>query len=89
MELNDGSLMSLGRGNGIKNTDGLVRMLMSIPDDGGKTWQYHASEFPPIDSIQRLVLLRLNEGPLLLLTFTHDKNTPAEDMGIDFDGTRM
>ena len=38
----------------------------------GRTWTYSASEFPPIGGNQRLVLMRLREGPLLFISFTHD-----------------
>ena len=64
VELKDGRLMALGRGNAI---DG--RMPSSISADGGRTWTYRASEFPPIGSGQRLVLRRLQEGPLMLCSF--------------------
>ncbi len=60
----DGSLIALGRKSTI---DG--KMPMSISADMGKTWTYRASEFPPIGGGQRLVLLRLREGPLLLISF--------------------
>ena len=60
-------------------------MPMSISDDWGKTWHYEASEFPPIDGGQRLVLHRLNEGPLLLISFTdHPLRTPKADRGMLF-----
>lgn len=65
VELTDGRLMALGRGDTID-----ARMPMSISDDLGKTWTYHPSPFPPISSGQRLVLLRLREGPLLVVSFT-------------------
>lgn len=71
VELTNGDLMALGRGDAIKNNDGLWRMPMSISSDMGKTWKYKASEFPPIDGGQRLVLMRLNEGAILLISFTH------------------
>lgn len=71
VELKNGGLMALGRGDAIKNRDGLERMPMSVSKDMGKTWTYKASEFPPIDGGQRLVLMRLNEGQLLLISFTH------------------
>ncbi len=71
VELKNGSLMALGRGDAIKNRNGLERMPMSVSKDMGKTWTYKASEFPPIDGGQRLVLMRLNEGQLLLVSFTH------------------
>lgn len=71
VQLSDGRLLALGRGDGIVNTEGLIRMPMSISSDNGTTWTYSASEFPPIDGGQRLVLMRLREGPILLISFTH------------------
>ena len=77
--------MALGRGNSIKDASGRLRMPMSRSTDWGKTWTYSASEFPPIDGGQRLVLLRLNEGPLLLISFTdHPLRTPEAERGMDF-----
>ena len=64
VELKDGRLMAFGRGNAI---DG--HMPCSISTDGGKSWTYSATEFPPIGSGQRLVLRRLQEGPLMLCSF--------------------
>ena len=64
VERKDGSLMAFGRGNAI---DG--HMPCSISYDGGYTWTYSATEFPPIGSGQRLVLKRLQEGPLMLCSF--------------------
>ncbi len=72
VQLNDGSLLALGRGDNLLGADGETpRMPMSRSTDGGKTWTYSASAFPPIAGGQRLVLRRLNEGPLLLVSFTH------------------
>ena len=64
VERKDGSLMAFGRGNAI---DG--HMPCSISYDGGYTWTYIATEFPPIGSGQRLVLKRLQEGPIMLCSF--------------------
>ncbi|MGX8697718.1 MAG: SUMF1/EgtB/PvdO family nonheme iron enzyme [Prevotella sp.] len=64
VELRDGSLMALGRGNAI---DG--RMPCSRSLGMGKEWTYSASPFPPIGSGQRLVFRRLQEGPLMLCSF--------------------
>ena len=64
VERKDGSLMAFGRGNAI---DG--HMPCSISYDGGHTWTYSATEFPPIGSGQRLVLKRLQEGPIMLCSF--------------------
>jgi formylglycine-generating enzyme len=60
----DGTLMAFGRGNTIEG-----RMPMSLSTDGGKTWTYSASPFPPIGGGQRLVVLRLSEGPILFCSF--------------------
>ena len=64
VERKDGSLMAFGRGNAI---DG--HMPCSISYDGGHTWTHSATEFPPIGSGQRLVLKRLQEGPIMLCSF--------------------
>ncbi len=88
--LNDGSLLAFGRGIklAVKEKHGWRRMPMSISTDMGKTWEYHASEFPPIDWGQRLVLMRLNEGPLLFVSFTeHPDNTPEKEKGMEFQDT--
>ncbi|MBO4624659.1 MAG: SUMF1/EgtB/PvdO family nonheme iron enzyme [Bacteroidales bacterium] len=67
VELKDGRLMAFGRGNAI---DG--KMPCSISADGGYTWEYSATGFPPIGSGQRLILKRLQEGPLMLCSFGPD-----------------
>lgn len=85
VQLKDGRLMALGRNNSIPDKEGRLRMPMSISDDMGKTWHYTASEFPPIDGGQRVVLMRLNEGPILLISFTeHPFRTPVKDRGMMF-----
>jgi hypothetical protein len=79
VELKDGSLLALGRGDAI---DG--RMPMSRSTDLGKTWTYSASPFPPIAGGQRLVLMRLLEGPLLLLSFTNPGHAKPRAGGLEF-----
>ena len=64
VELRDGRLLALGRGDTI---DGM--MPLSLSPDLGRTWTYQASVFPPIGGGQRLALLRLMEGPLFLASF--------------------
>lgn len=66
-QLEDGRLLAHGRGDTI---DG--HMPKSISEDMGRTWTYSATEFPPIGGNQWLVLMRLREGPLLFVSFTHD-----------------
>ena len=83
--LKDGTLMALGRGNSITDKKGKKRMPMSLSRDMGKTWTYHTSEFPPIDGGQRLVLMRLRTGALLLVSFTdHPQRTPETERGMMF-----
>jgi len=85
VQLKDGRLMAFGRNNNVADSTGRMRMPMSISSDMGKTWTYSASEFPPIEGQQRLVLRRLNEGPLLLISFTdHPLRTAPSERGLIF-----
>mgnify|MGYP002619939598 CR=1 FL=1 len=84
VELANGDLLCFGRGNPIVAKDGPYkgrrRMPMSLSHDRGKSWEYSASPFPPIDGGQRLVLLRLREGPLMLASFSeHPERTPEPE----------
>ena len=81
VELKDRRLMAFGRAQAI---DG--KMPISISDDMGKSWAYTASPFPPISSGQRLVLRRLNEGPLLLVSFNSTRGGKGEMTFTDKDG---
>ena len=89
VELKDGSLMTLGRGNTLTDPEGRRHMPKSISKDGGRTWTYHRSGLPPIDGGQRLVLMRLKEGPIMLVSFTdHPQRTPEKERGLIFNGSR-
>ena len=66
VELADGSLLAVGRGLNLEES-GLTPM--SISHDRGRTWTYSLTDFPLIGSGQRQVLMRLQEGPILLATF--------------------
>ncbi|MGM9804699.1 MAG: SUMF1/EgtB/PvdO family nonheme iron enzyme [Muribaculaceae bacterium] len=90
VQLADGSLMAMGRGidNAVIGTDGKKYLPISISTNQGKTWTYHASPFPPIQGHQRLVLLRLQEGPIMLASFTdHPTRTPRKEQGMMFTDT--
>lgn len=65
VDLSDGTLIALGRNDEINGM-----MPLSLSRDMGKNWIYSASPFPAINGGQRLALRRLNEGPLLLISFT-------------------
>lgn len=84
-ELSDGRLLAFGRDDNISR-QGTPRMPQSVSDDRGATWHYSASEFPPISSGQRLVLKRLNEGPLLLVSFTDARIDHKNLHGMEFSG---
>ncbi|WP_205508995.1 SUMF1/EgtB/PvdO family nonheme iron enzyme [Longitalea arenae] len=81
--LKDGRWLAFGRNDNIKSDSLGDRMPMSISNDAGATWSYAPSIFPPISSGQRLVLRRLNEGPLLLVSFTHCPGKSGVE-GMDF-----
>jgi hypothetical protein len=66
-QLIDGRLMALGRGSNIGG-----KMPKSVSADMGRTWTYEPSPFQPIGGGQRLVLLRLKEGPLFFASFAKD-----------------
>lgn len=83
VELKDGSWLALGRNDSIRG-----RMPASVSTDRGRTWRYAATEFEPIDGAQRLELMRLREGPLLLVSFA--KQLPLRDAaGVAFTGHGM
>lgn len=81
VELSDGRLMAYGRGDTIEN-----RMPKSVSEDGGKTWYYSPSPFPPISGGQRCVFLRLQEGPIFLASFTGSRKTPESMPIVDVSG---
>ena len=66
-QLTDGRLIAYGRGDEV---DGM--MPMSISSDAGKSWEVTAGPFPPVHTGQRLVLLRLREGPILFVAFANE-----------------
>lgn len=74
VELEDGKLLAIGRG---ENIDG--HSPMSISDNMGKTWTHYPSPFPPIGGGQRSVLMRLNEGPIIYVSFTDYRNSPRQN----------
>ena len=79
VELKNGDFLALGRGDTIQG-----RMPMSISRDQGQTWNYSASPFTPLGGGQRLVLIRLREGPLLLVSFTCTDRQHPRTRGMEF-----
>ena len=78
VERADGSLLALGRGS---DMDGM--MPMSVSGDAGKTWEYSASCLQPIHRCQRLVLMRLREGPIMFVSFANKPLTITDISGAE------
>ena len=81
VELTDGKLMAYGRGDTING-----QMPKSLSSDGGKTWHYSATRFPVLSGGQRCVLLRLQEGPIFLASFTGERKAPTPIPIVDASG---
>jgi formylglycine-generating enzyme required for sulfatase activity len=75
-QIPDGSLIAYGRGD---NIDG--RMPKSVSQDMGESWRYSASGFHPVGGGQRPVMLRLAEGPLVLVSFAGKGKKPMTITG--------
>lgn len=87
VERRDGSLMAFGRGNDVRDSTGRKRMTRSVSYDRGRTWHYAASPFPPVSGGQRPAMIRLKEGPILLVSFTHHPlRVPKEEDRMRIDG---
>ena len=67
--LNDGRLLAMARHHDSGNSDINGHTVSSYSSDEGDGWTYSESPFRNIGSGQRLVLMRLNEGPLLFASF--------------------
>ncbi|HUW19307.1 MAG TPA: SUMF1/EgtB/PvdO family nonheme iron enzyme [Sedimentisphaerales bacterium] len=83
-QLKDGRLVGFGREgeivtNGRKQE--MKSLPMSISEDGGNSYTWHETEFPPIGGAQRLVLLRLQKGPLFLASFANTGTNVTDAAG--------
>lgn len=102
-QTDDGRLIAFGRGD--EMTKGSSRffprgweggwgarryMPMSVSEDLGKSWLYSPSIFPPIGGGQRVVLMKLKEGPLFLASFASggDEKRVPPVMVTDASGKR-
>lgn len=82
--LRDGRLLAFGRGDNISDEAGKPRMPRSLSHDAGRTWTYSASPWPTLHGGQRLVLLRLREGPLFFCSFTDNSRDLKAPAGLRF-----
>jgi sulfatase modifying factor 1 len=76
VQLKDGRLFAFGRGQDING-----KMPQSVSADMGKTWRSSPSVWPPIGGGQRLVLIRLKEGPLLFASFANEPVMVTDSSG--------
>ena len=88
VELKNGSLLAFGRGLSIGNSG---KTPQSISTDKGKTWNYSTTDWPLIGSGQRQVLLRLQEGPIMMATFMSNGMTIflSEDEGATWSSGKL
>jgi sulfatase modifying factor 1 len=90
VELTDGRLMAFSRISAGQPEQELFRFKMpvSYSSDLGATWRWEISEFPVVSNTQRPALFRLQEGPLVLCSFTDEARTPfKERKGLTFKST--
>ena len=78
VDLSKDKFLALGR----LKSKGNKNMPMSISEDNGNSWAYSDTEFPGIGGGQRLVLRKLKEDPLLLISFTASSRKSRESMPI-------
>jgi formylglycine-generating enzyme len=85
VQLADGRLMTISRNDPPEDQARFgLKTPISYSSDWGQTWTYAASEFPAISSVQRQVLMRLREGPLLLCSFTDQRRDWKQRKGLTF-----
>ena len=93
VELLDGRIMAISRYDKPEDQARFNgKTPVSYTSDLGKTWTFEASEFPAISSVQRQVLIRLSEGPLLLCSYTDQRRDWDKRVGMTFkaaDGTEF
>jgi formylglycine-generating enzyme required for sulfatase activity len=71
VELADGRLMTIGRPHPTPQVAVFGgKAPLSFSSDQGQSWTYMESEFAAVTSVQRPVMIRLREGPILLCSFT-------------------
>jgi hypothetical protein len=87
VELADGRLMTIGRPHPSQLAVFGGKALLSFSSDQGETWTYAASEFPAVLSVQRPVMVRLKEGPILLCSYTDQVQNWKSRKGLAFKST--
>jgi formylglycine-generating enzyme len=85
VQLADGRLMAFSRLDAMPLQERFgFKMPASYSSDLGETWQWEVSEFPIVSSVQKPVLLRLKEGPIVLCSFTDEWRNWKNRKGLVF-----
>ena len=84
-QLADGRLMAFSRLDDAKQQEKSgLRTPVNFSSNRGATWTYDTVPFPAISSVQRQVLMRLREGPLLVCSFTDQSRDWKQRKGLTF-----
>jgi formylglycine-generating enzyme len=85
VQLGDGCLMAFSRNDAPEMQEKFhFKTPISYSNDWGVTWTYEESVFPAISTVQRQVLMRLREGPLLFCSYTDQLRNSKNRKGISF-----
>lgn len=85
VQLTDGRIMALSRNDKPEDQAKFnFKTPASFSSDLGKTWTYEATEFPAISFVQRAAMIRLQEGPILLCSFTDPLSRGKDRQGMTF-----
>jgi formylglycine-generating enzyme required for sulfatase activity len=88
VQLADGRLMAFSRLDAVPLQERFdFKMPVNYSSDLGETWQWEVSEFPVVSSVQKPVMLRLKEGPIVLCSFTDQWREWKNRKGLPFRST--
>ena len=88
VQLADGRLMAFSRLDAVPLQERFgFKMPVNYSSDLGATWHWDISEFPVVSSVQKPVMLRLKEGPVVLCTFTDQWREWKNRNGLVFKST--
>ncbi|MGV2335145.1 MAG UNVERIFIED_CONTAM: glycoside hydrolase [Planctomycetaceae bacterium] len=88
VQLADGRLMAFSRLDAVPLQEQFgFKMPANYSSDLGETWEWGISEFPIVSSVQKPVMLRLKEGPLVLCSFTDQWREWKNRKGLVFQST--
>jgi formylglycine-generating enzyme len=89
VELKNSSIWGIGRYDGLVGKDGLTRMAQGLTNDRGNSYVISATQFPNIHSGQRMVSLRLKEGPIIVVSFANGNATGVPSVYETRHGTEI